>query len=363
MKRIFIAFLISLGGCVSAPKVSLPRADRISVMTYNVENLFDLDDDPKTQDETFLPPRLKATAQIQNKCRVQNNSSYRLSECLEKQWTEPLLKRKLRRLADVVAQVNSGRGPDILIVQEIENRKVLEMWRDGYMKDMNYQTISHIDGPDERGIDTAVLSRLPLIDPPVLHEIDFSSLATQDNPHPRPSRGILESHLRLPNGQTLTVYAVHLPSQGAPTPFRRQALKTLLGLIQKLKPEDQFIAGGDFNITAKEEWKEHLVGDMVAKDYVVSHLVGCKDCTGSIYYPRDKTWSFFDILFFPKAMAGGGDTWQLDSKSIHLVNTSVFQVNRFGTPARFGSGKGSVGVSDHWPMYAELHLKSEGEAQ
>ena len=63
------------------------------------------------------------------------------------------------------------------------------------------------------------------------------------------------------------------------------------------------------------------------------------------------------MILFQNRLVNGEDAWQVDPDSIRLMNHSVYQTNRFGTPARFGSGKASVGVSDHWPVYAEIKLR------
>lgn len=348
-----ILALVFLSSCTSVPKATETNAPlKVSAMTFNVENLFDVDDDPNTSDETFLPAMVKATDIMRNTCFTRNDNPRYREECLKKDWSVSILDRKFSRLTDVVAQVNNGSGPDILILQEIENRAVLELWRDGYLYKMHYQTISHVEGPDERGIDTAVLSRLPLLSPPMLHEINLASPA---NTNPRPTRGILETHLRLPNGDRLVVFAVHFPSQGAPTELRKIAVEKLIELAAKVPAGSQVLMGGDFNITGKEDWK-HKYYSKTLKDFTVSHLVGCNDCVGTIYFPPEKTWSFFDVLMVPNAMTNGSSNWQLNKESIRLVNSSVYQTNRWGSPARFGNGKGSVGVSDHWPLYAEIVL-------
>lgn len=329
------------------------KSPTVSILTYNVENLFDTEDDPVKNDETFLPASVKADPVFQNRCRTQNSNPFYARECLSKDWSPRILDRKLSRLSDVIAQVQNGRGPDILMVEEVESHKVLEQWRDRYMSAMGYTTLAYVKGPDERGINTAVFSRLPLLEPPRLHEIDFSSLEK----NPRPSRGILEVHLRLPNGDPLVVLSLHFPSQGAPTAFRKLAVDKLLAIAAGFPKGTNILVGGDFNITAKEEWKEKYVENRLAKEFTVSHYVGCKGCVGTIYYSRDNTWSFFDILLFSKSLSSGGTSpWRLDPASIHIVNSSVYQINRYGKPARFGNGRGPVGVSDHWPMYAELKL-------
>jgi endonuclease/exonuclease/phosphatase family metal-dependent hydrolase len=350
MKRLILLLALASAGCAHKPLQ--PDNTKVTILTYNVENLFDTSDDPEKLDDPFVPAVAKEDPVFQNKCRVENSHESGVRECLTKDWSPARLERKLSRLTDVISQVGKGYGPDILIVEETESRQVLEHWRDTYMQDMGYKTLSYIKGPDERGINPAVFSRLPMIDPPQLHEINFATVETDS----RPSRGILETHLRLPNGETLYVFAVHFPSQGAPTPFRKVAVQELLDIAGRLPAGSQILVGGDFNITSKEEFKEKIFKNQVSKEFAVSHLVGCHDCAGTIYYPKDGTWSFFDVLLFSKSLSTGGGSWRLDPSSIKVVNSSVYQVRNNGTPSRFGTGGGETGVSDHWPMYAELHL-------
>jgi endonuclease/exonuclease/phosphatase family metal-dependent hydrolase len=362
--RIFAATLIILltSACATKPlKPAETTPDKVTVLTFNVENFFDNLHDEDKEDDTFLSPELKESARFQNKCRTLSNSGY-IRECLEKDWSSLIVKRKLSRTADVVAQVEHGRGPDILILEEVENIHILTKWRDEYLKNMGYQTLVLIEGPDERGIDTAILSRLPLIDQPQLHLIDFTKDPEIDPKKIKPTRGILEAHLKMPNGDKLAVFAIHFPSQGAPTEFRRVALEQLVALSKKVPADMQVLIGGDFNITAVEDGKHKYFQKIAAPEFTISHFVGCEKCAGSIYYPRNKTWSFFDVLMFSKDFSNGKSAWQLDTGSIHLVNSSIYQTSRYGTPARFGSGKGPVGVSDHWPMYAELKLKKNETA-
>ncbi len=377
--RLFLtaaALAIFAIGCTSAPKYKANTRDRVSVMTFNVENLFDTKDDPDKNDEAFLPVSMKRNEIYRNKCLAQNlkykdshdqdedpgskgigMQTFRVDECLAKNYDEKIVKRKFERLADVVKQVSNGRGPDILLLQELENIDILTRWRDTSLKGMGYKTLILIEGPDERGIDTALLSRLDQVGEAKLHTIDFRAKEPDISPDDlRPTRGILESHLRLPNGETLAVFTIHFPSQGASTLHRRAAVKTLLDAVKQVPKGTRVIAGGDFNITSTEEWKKKYFRDLISKEMVVSHMVGCTDCPGSTYYKYDDTWSFFDVLLFDKSMLEPSSTWQLDRDSIHLVTSSVYQTDYDGTPAKFRSGRGTVGVSDHWPVYAEIYI-------
>jgi len=348
VKKLWLS--LALVGCASAPRRDEPP--KIKILTYNVENLFDTEDDPDKLDDAYIPAADKDSLIFQNKCRVRNSGARNAAECLNKDWSKGMLERKLDRLADVVGQVPGG--PDVLIVEEVESLAVLERWRTNQLAKFGYANIAYVKGPDERGINPAILTRLPLVGEPKLHEIDFTPI----EPNPRPSRGILEAALELPNGETLNVFAVHFPSQGAPTPFRRQALRALMDVTARLPAGALTLVGGDFNISAKEEYKEKLFRE-VGDRFDVSHEIGCRDCVGTIYYPRDATWSFFDVLLFSKNLTGPGLNWRLDPESIRVVNTSLYQTRFDGTPARFGRGGGALGVSDHWPLYAELHLKDE----
>ncbi|MGE4133911.1 MAG: endonuclease/exonuclease/phosphatase family protein [Bdellovibrionales bacterium] len=355
IRVVFIAAVLGLAACTTAPKRVASVNPRVSVMTMNVENLFDLQDDPIKNDESFLPIEKKRTEHVRNKCYYQNSSDYRQQECLNADWSEAVLERKFKRLTDVLKQVNNGRGPDILILQEVENRPVLEMWRDGYLQAMNYQTISHLEGADERGIDTAVMSRLPMVGEPTLHEIDQSKVPGADLSDIRQTRGILETHLRMPNGDEMAVLSVHFPSQGAPTENRKYASERLLEVANALPAGMPVIVGGDFNITSTEDWKHHYYRDIMEQRFAVSHHIGCEGCPGTTYYHKDRTWSFFDVLLFSKDMIGRG-SWVVDTSSIRIPKDSIYQINRYGSPAKFGNGYGTVGVTDHFPMYAELEL-------
>jgi endonuclease/exonuclease/phosphatase family metal-dependent hydrolase len=371
MIRALLALTFVLAGCATAPKADPNAPPKIRVMTFNVENLFDIEDAQPKNDEAFLPADVKDNEIYQNKCRVQNiryrdkgskssgSDSYqgfRIDECLGKNYDKRIVARKYRRMTEVVKQINDGKGPDILFLQEVETEGAVRQWRDEYLKDMGYQTLFFIEGPDERGIDVAVLSKLPKIDEPKYYNIEFNRVPEIPAWDIRPTRGILEGHLRLPNGDALTVFALHLPSQGASSNHRKAGLLTLLDMVSKVPPNSYVIAGGDFNITSTEDWNHKYYRDLVSPKLDVSHLIGCKTCPGSTYYNGDQTWSFFDVLLFSKSLSQPNSAWHLNPESIRLANDSVYQTDYDGKPAKFRNGKGSVGVSDHWPMYAEIQL-------
>lgn len=364
MSRCFFSILLFLlFGCAHKPtpvfnktKASYqPATEAITIMTYNVENLFDSSDDPGKRDEAFLSQADKQKQEVRAACRVNNqNSSYRMRECLSKDWNESSLKIKMKRLTDVLRQIKGGRGPDVLILQEVENIGVLEKWRTEYLADFGYKPALLIEGPDERGIDVGLLTRLEVTGPVTLHIIPFKANEFLKESEIRHTRGILEANLSLPDGTPLTVMGLHFPSQGAPTETRKQALEFLDSLRAKMPKDRLIVVGGDFNVTTDEEVKYGYMSKMMATNWGVSHLLGCKGCLGTTYYHRNQTWSFFDILLISKNfLPDGTSPWKVLPESIRIENSSAYQTNRFGSPARFDENR-KDGVSDHWPMVMEI---------
>ena len=331
-------------------------AARVSLMTYNVENLFDAVHDQGKDDYAYLPLSVKqAHPEYLAQCAKIDVPRWR-DECEKTDWTEALLNEKLKRLSAVIGQVDQGRGPDILLLDEVENLGVVERLNSELPK-AGYQTRVLLEGWDERGIDTAVLSRLPQWDTPRLHPVPYRALGKDDPARVSKTRGILEVRLVLPGGQKAAIFAVHLPSGGAPGYLRQQAVAYLAQLQAQLPADVLAIVGGDFNINAGEEQQHGYIAKDLARDWSVSHLLGCAGCQGSYYYHTQRQWSFFDILGFSPALnqPSGFNGWRLDAASIRLANHSPYQTNQWGSPARFDSGRNAQGVSDHWPLYAQIY--------
>jgi endonuclease/exonuclease/phosphatase family metal-dependent hydrolase len=343
----FFVFLLTLCSCVTQDYQSRPNA--ITIMTYNVENLFDNIDDPDKEDETYLPLKDKDTAQHRSKCQTALKEHWR-RECLEMDWTDAKIESKMKRLADVILQVNDGKGPDILVVQEVENLNVLERLRINHLQAAEYNQSILLEGPDVRGVDVGMMSRLPLAAAPQLHILDLTQAAKKAGRKKGATRGILQARFRLPDRNHLTVFGVHLPSQGSPTPYRRVAIDKLNSLQKKLPRGEYSIAAGDFNISAEEEAREKLFSRDLAAQWYISHHLGCKDCLGTHNYRG--SWSFLDAILFSKNFKYG--QWLIDKESIRVPNQSIYQINHWGAPARFDGGEGQKGVSDHWPLAVDI---------
>jgi exonuclease III len=379
--------------------------NRVSIMSFNVENLFDTEQDKGKEDFTYLPlSHKKESKEIQKFCSRQKGTSRR-QECLTLDWSEEVLKTKLKNLTEVVLQIYN-QGPDILLLQEVENLKVLKYWNDSYLQSAGYRTIELVEGSDPRGIDVALMSRFPLSGPVVLHPLKGffekkESVDSQESSfHREPQnlknkkkkrqpqeefsekgrslkkernltgRGVLEVPLLLPNKRVLHVFVVHLPSQAKPFIFREKSVEVLEQLVAQVPPGRPWVIGGDWNISSKEEDKTGLISKRLNSLGLVSHLVGCQDCKGT--YNHQKHWSFFDIFIFSRnqeleevmdssmerAIGSEKSVWRLIPESITIANKASQQTQVTGRPKRFDPKTGE-GVSDHFPIYAEVEIISK----
>ncbi|SVA30262.1 uncharacterized protein METZ01_LOCUS83116, partial [marine metagenome] len=189
--------------------------ETIKIAFWNVENLFDLIDDPHTNDNEFA---------IDGKKNV----------------TQEIYDLKLKNMAEVIDALDT----DILGLCEIENRFVLKELDSAVARDYK---IIHYDSPDNRGIDVALL-----YDPKKL-TVTHSEPVTVTLPTGRPTRDIL--YVKATFAQTdLHLFVNHWPSKygGAEKsiPLRAAAGKTLRIEVESILSQDsnaEIVIMGDLN--------------------------------------------------------------------------------------------------------------------
>ena len=345
---IFWLTTVGLFSCTTTGEPTAPASRSVTIMTFNVENLFDSSHDEGKNDYTYLPLAEKSTEQHQAQCAAVEVSRWR-DECLNLDWSEQVLVRKLNAVAaSILANGDNGRGPDIVVLQEVENRAVLERLRRDHLAPAGYGPAIHIEGSDARGIDVAFLSRLPVRGKPVQHATRFTDI---DKKTEKDTRGILEATFVLPDGALLTGYAVHFPAPFHPAALRVQSYVSLASLLHNLPANRPAFAAGDFNTIAAERW---ILDQHTARDWTIAHLAGCNECRGTHYYARNDDWSFLDmILVNPVLTNGATNGWALEKSATRVANAWPQQSTSSGTPQRFNGATGQ-GVSDHWPLKIRL---------
>lgn len=211
----FIFFSIILFSIINAQ-------DSVSIGFWNVENLFDLKNDPYTNDDEFaLNGRKNVTKQI-----------YDL---------------KIKNSSEVLNDLNV----DILGLCEVENMDVLNDLNNAYT-DRIYKII-HYDSPDRRGIDNALLydkNKLTVINSEAIPNLLEDGYKTRD---------ILYVYGLIFN-KPVHIFINHWPSnyggRKKAIPKRKSTAKLIsekIELIQLLDPDAEIILLGDFNENPDEE--------------------------------------------------------------------------------------------------------------
>jgi endonuclease/exonuclease/phosphatase family metal-dependent hydrolase len=355
VRTMFACFMMlaSLGSsALAGSKTNSTQTDgrnAVSVMAYNVENLFDTKHDEGKADWAYLPLTLK-DATVRAECDKIPVYPWKM-ECLHLDWTDAVLAIKMQNVADAILAINNGRGPDVLMLEEVENIGVLNQLNT-YLAAAGYTTAILIEGNDDRGIDQAMLSRLPVIEAPVNDPIPLIDNSKGRKEASR-TRGLLHTTFALPDGTPLTVFGVHFPSGDAAHGQRVQAIDFLNEKRAALPADRLVIVGGDFNINRGEDTK-NAVYEQNLSPWLISHQIGCAGCVGTEYYKTKKEWSFLDAIGFSKNLDSAAQSaWSVDEASIQIPQTESEQTKADGTPNSFNAVDGT-GVSDHLPVFAIL---------
>ena len=348
--RLAVVFAgLGLAACAQEETTEAATTESVTVMTFNVQNLFDNVDDPGKDDKAYLPIAAKQNAAHVEACNEIDVDRWR-DECLNLDWSDAAIDVKLDVLAASIRQVDDGRGADIIALQEVENAAILDRLRSEKLADLGYLPPVLIEGGDLRGIDVAFLSRLPLAGEAVLHPLELPEFPEREGD----TRGVLQATFTLPGGALLTGFSIHFPAPFHPTAMRVAAYEHLAELRRALPADRHAFAAGDFNTTSAEDEREGLLDRYARPHWTLAHDIGCDDCNGSYFYHGDGRWSFLDMIFFAPAR-GAKTTARIRGDSVTIANAYAAQRDENGFPKRFDSRNGE-GVSDHWPMLVRIEL-------
>lgn len=310
-------------------------AKSIKIAFWNVENLFDLKNDPNTNDDEFaLGGRKNVTENIYN--------------------------LKLENLTEIINVMN----PDVLGLCEIENRFVLEELNQAVKRDYS---IIHYDSPDNRGIDVALLYDSKLL------EITESKVLTVILPTKIPTRDILYVKAKFSKIE-LNLFVNHWPSKygGAEKsiPLRAAAAKTLRKKVNSIlskNPKAEIIIMGDLNDEPIDPSITIHLGASMQKKKMVNHESILWNVMQPWHRnPEGSTYKYdgIDMVYDHLIVSEG----LIDNIGLKLVPNSVgvFSGKKYrqhggkydGYPFRFWAGSRVLGgYSDHMPIY--LKIESE----
>ena len=303
----------------------------IYVASWNLENLFDTSDDPLKNDEDFLPSG-------------------------ENEWTEERLKIKMENLARVIKYMNDGKGPDVLGVQEVENKNVLEELLK-YLPDRSYK-IGYLESPDNRGIDNGIIYDTDIFK---LKGLSGDYVFLDDG---YPTRLILRADLNF-NNINLHFFINHFPSRrgGAEEsePDRIAAAETLRKSIDRIMCEDssaKIIVMGDFNDEPENASIKKALGSKKfecennsGSDFYNLSYKTYEDGLGSYMFRQD--WNMLDQIIISEEMADKYicGTFKIEKPDFMITKTGYYSGSARPT---FGGRKYLGGFSDHFPVSARF---------
>ena len=325
-------FLMSCKGKEKISEEWLSDTD-LHIIFYNVENLFDIENDPATADDEFTPGT-------------------------EKNWTKDRYEIKLNHLEKVITA--TGVAPDIIGFCEVENRGVVEdLMTTGKLRGFDY-TIVHKDSPDGRGIDCALAFNSKKVKLLAEDYIE-SKLPVGDRPNTR-----LAMHTKLLCGDdTLHVFVNHWPSRYGGQEYSEANRLTVahnvrqkLDLIQSRDPNAQILLMGDFNDYPNNKSLNKVLGAGNGDRYPFQNLMWNKHKSGQGSYNYKGDWGCLDQFIVSENLVNGEGNWATSEDSAEIVRRDwMMYVNDEGEayPSRtYGGPNYYGGYSDHLPIYLIL---------
>ena len=305
--------------CLAFPALA---QESFRILFWNTENLFDYKDDPKKNDNEFLPDATR-------------------------RWTYFRYRDKLKNLAKGIIASGDEYVPDLVGLCEVENDSCLyDLTRRSPLKEAGYRYVM-TDSPDQRGIDVALLYQRG----------SFKLLQHQSIRIPfkqvkkAPTRDILHVVGKVVSGDTLDVWVVHYPSRrggkAKSEPYRllvAEILKHAVDSVMLVRQNPNVVIMGDFNDGPSSPVMKKLCSD----GRLVNLMQGKKEGT----YRYRGAWEILDQF--------------LVSENVRTKNAEVLQHpflleedEKYGGNKPFRTYNGmryQGGFSDHLPIILDLQF-------
>ncbi|MEN8136942.1 MAG: endonuclease/exonuclease/phosphatase family protein [Bacteroidota bacterium] len=319
MKLIYTLLLLIIAGKSTCQS-------NFRIVFYNVENLFDTYDNPKTNDGEFT-----ATG--------------------SRHWTNYRYWQKIKKTSKTLKIIGEWEAPAIIGLAEIENDTVLKnlIYSDALRK-YNYKYI-HRDSPDHRGIDVAFLYRKDKFFP-----ISYKFYPLIDeNGEKINSREILFAKGIVKGGDTLNFFILHFPSRYGgykkSEPKRINAVKQLISIIDSInntRINPKIIVMGDFNDTPLNSSIKML------DRYRFINLLNADHGT----HKHQGKWTRLDHFFVSNSLLDKSNKVYLKySTRVFMAKFLQKKDNKYTgfKPHRTYTGyKYNNGFSDHLPIFTDL---------
>lgn len=313
------------------------------VMFYNVENLFDTEDDPEKRDEEFTPDG-------------------------DRYWSNYRYNQKLQNIYKVIVGVGEWDLPQIVGLCELENRKVLEdLLSNTPLYKTDYKII-HYESPDRRGIDVGLLYREEFFTP-ISHKailVDWPARISTGT-----TRDVLYVCGTTKSNDTLHVFVNHWPSRWGGQ-METEEKRMFVAKIVKKQTDSIFRTNKNANIIIMGDLNDHptdrsLLETLKAKTefdkiknnylYNLSYYLEEVKKLGSHKY--NGQWGILDHIVVSGALLDTTSTVYTTLEDAHIFNADFLledddkytgkRVNRTYIGFKFHGG-----YSDHLPTYVDL---------
>ena len=322
MKRLLTILLLM----IPLASQSQEEFSTFSAAWWNVENLFDLRDDPKTNDGEFTPTG-------------------------DRHWTRRRLNAKLDGIYKTLVMMDL---PDVVGLGEVENAYVLrELCQGTPLAQVPYRYV-HYDSPDRRGIDVALIYRTDRFTVTASRKVNVS-----DSVAGYFTRDILLVEGITAEGDSVCILVNHWPSKRGGEEADAQRLRIADTLRRQMvelhakHPSAAIIAMGDMNSTAEEEAISvgmGFAGDSISPDGIRLLTLRLPRDIGTHKYQGQ--WRYIDQMFLL-----ADEPWEVKKlKLLRFDHLLTDDGNRPGQrPKRTYQGpRYEGGLSDHLPMLLRL---------
>jgi endonuclease/exonuclease/phosphatase family metal-dependent hydrolase len=250
-----------------------------TIAFWNVDKLYDLNNDPAVNDEDFLPSS-------------------------PKQWNKEKYEKKISDLAKILSSINEKELPVLIGLAEVENQKVLEDLAASQKLRRGKYGIIHYDIKDPDGLEVALLYKkdeIEIIDSksiPIVFGFDIKDVTSD----------ILYVKCKIKDDNTFHLFINHWPSR-LPNEQESEILRISAAItlrkevdnILNLENKARIIIMGDFNdeptnksimqmLNATDKRKNLYYRDLYNMTYDAHNLHD----EGSVYL--NDTWLMFDQI-------------------------------------------------------------------
>lgn len=317
------------------------------VVFYNVENLFDTRDDPKTDDDEFTPWG-------------------------NKHWTEGRYLDKLLKLAQALEGAGGNELPIVVGLAEVENMRVVDDLAQKTLLAGGDYVVVHRDSPDKRGIDVAFLYRKEYFK---LLKSDFFPILFPENAMIT-TRDVLYVSGVVGDRDTLHFFVCHFPSMvggEVPSEWKRKRVASVVRMkvdsIRSVCANANIVIMGDLNGKANTDAQVNVLktrnsgGKIFSENLYNTGYYLLKKGYGSYRYQG--VWQTIDHIIVSGSLLSG-ESGLKATKRLSIFSASFLleeDKKFFGyRPRPTYRGRQYVGgYSDHLPVVLEIERRKSGE--